>query len=385
VGYLGDEGNGAGPSVHRPSSDMRTTCYDSSWLAPIHSAGRSTFDSRAMRSRANVLARLRSLSHVYPCRQCYARAIHIPVQDVKIGGENLNGDTTRKIQDVLTASRAEELRSTLSPLLPESPENNTPLSTLPPGYHFAFFPTSTAKEDTLPDGYERQFAPTSPFNRRLWSRGSLNFRLRGLPLGQMAECKEDLLKVEEGKTAMDVSVQRRIYQYSEHLGFATTWTVNEIRVLSYINKIRLLQSSTVEELGKYKQRFTRLQTEAYFTHTFTPSHDLLTHFSHLTHNFHRIHIDPEYARTIEHYPDVLVPGSLSIMVLLSAFSQFCAAQHHRRSITGAVYRFYRPLYANKLVTLTLENPEFSKPGESMVSLWDNDGRRAVGCLITYTP
>jgi 3-methylfumaryl-CoA hydratase len=333
----------------------------------------------------NVLARLRSLSQVYPCRQCYARAIHMPVQDVKIAREKLNGDTTRKIQDCLTTSRAEELRSTLSPLLPESPENNAPLSTLPLGYHFAFFPTSTEKEDSLPDGYERQFAPTAPFNRRLWSRGSLNFRQRGLTLGQMAECKEDLLKVEEGKTATDVSVQRRIYQYSEHLGSAKTWTVNEIRVLSYISEIKLPQSSTVEELERYKQRFTRSQTEAYFTHTFTPSHDLLTHFSHLTHNFHRIHIDREYSRTIEHYPDVLVPGSLSIMVLLSAFSQFCPVQHHLRSITGAVYRFYQPLYANKLVTLTLEKPDFSKPGESMASLWDNDGRRAVGCLIMYTP
>ena len=336
-----------------------------------------------MLGRANAFTRLPSLSHVYPCRWSSARAIHIPVQDVNIAGEKLYGDTTRKIRDCLTTSRAEELRSTLSPLLPDSPGNNAPLSTLPPGYHFGFFPTSTAKEDILPDGYERQFAPTSPFNRRLWSRGSLKFRQRGLALGEMAECKEELLMVEEGKTATDVSVQRRIYQYDEHTGTAKTWTVSEIRVLSYISDIRLTQSSTPGQLGKYQQKFALSKKENCFTHTFTPSHDVLTRFSYLTHNSHRIHIDPEYARTIEKYPDVLVPGSLSIMVLLSTFSQFCDAQHQPRSITGAVYRFYRPLYANKLVTLTLENPNFSKPGESMASLWDNDGRRAVGCSITY--
>src|SRR5271169_465234 len=89
----------------------------------------------------------------------------------------LHDESSRTIQDFLTPSRAELLDLSLRPYLPilRTQEVHSTPKSLPPGYHFIFFPTSTSELDTLGDGYEKQFAPRRPFKRRVWTQGSLIF------------------------------------------------------------------------------------------------------------------------------------------------------------------------------------------------------------------
>jgi hydroxyacyl-ACP dehydratase HTD2-like protein with hotdog domain len=228
--------------------------------------------------------------------------------------------------------------------------------------------------DTLEDGYEKHFAPKHPFKRRLWTQGRLDFKGSGLPLGEWAECKEDLFKVVQSDNATDVWIERRMYSGAS--GNPESCKVRELRCLRYL---RYIPSSKSVDITVDKKP---LERDVLLSHTFTPSRILLTRFSFLTHNFHQIHVDSEYARNIEQYPDVIMHGSLSIILILSTFSQFCESTNSPQSITQAKYVMYRPLYVNNPVTLTITS---RKDGRKRAILWDNHNQKAVECIITQIP
>jgi hydroxyacyl-ACP dehydratase HTD2-like protein with hotdog domain len=315
------------------------------------------------------LSRIRS---VIPCQRRYStngRGVGSKVE--------LYYDSSRTITDLLTPGRSELLRLTIAPYLPTTKTDKEPLSVLPPGYHFGFFPTSASELDTLEDGYEKYFAPTRAFKRRLWTRGQLEFKEPGLVLGISAECKESLYKIVESENATDVWIDRRIYNTST--GNPEDWSVRELRCLRYIHDLppsQVTQTSANSESSGLKP----FDPSVLLRHTFTPSRILLTRFAFLTYNFHRIHIDPEYARTIEQYPDVLMHGSLSILVILSALTQFYEV--NPLSITRAKYVMHRPLYVNNLVTLTHAS---RKDGRRRTTLHDNHGNKAVELISSGFP
>ena len=83
------------------------------------------------------------------------------------------------------------------------------------------------------------------------------------------------------------------------------------------------------------------------------------------------------------YPNVVVPGSLSITLILAIARQYFSHGIHEFSIQQAKYVMYRPLYADEKVTLTIT--ENKKEGEKKMRyraiIWTPSFEKAVECII----
>ena len=195
-------------------------------------------------------------------------------------------------------------------------------------------------------------------------------------IGKEAECIEKVSKVVENENTTDVWIERTMYNNGDSV---EEWSVKEHRCLRYLRDIPASQNENTSSTGP-----SALSSgdSAILLHKFIPSQVLLTRFSYLTHNFHRIHIDQEYARTVEQYPDTLVHGSLSITLILTILRQHYESQSKTFPIKSAKYVMYRPLYVNNPVTLTITP---TKSGHNRAILWDNHQKKAVECIITHIP
>jgi len=108
--------------------------------------------------------------------------------------------------------------------------------------------------------------------------------------------------------------------------------------------------------------------EAAWQVPFRPDPVLLFRYSALTFNGHRIHFDADYARDVEHYPDLVVNGGLTTLMLLEAASHAAGARRLRKTAT----RTLRPLFVARSVTLCGTAPD----AEGRASLWVEDAEGA---------
>jgi hydroxyacyl-ACP dehydratase HTD2-like protein with hotdog domain len=289
---------------------------------------------------------------------------------------------SRTIKELLAPNRVELLNLCLAPYLPPSTEwKDKPTNALPPGHHFIYFPTSTSEGDMLEDGYEKHFAPKHPYKRRVWTQGRLHFQGKGLTIGEWAKCYERLFDADEKTTYTNVWIERKMYDDPEKSG-KDDWSVRELRCLRYVREIPAVKEKKLPLAGPGTPLFGPWERDALLTHKFTPTNSLLTEFSNLTNNSHRIHIDTEYARTVEQYPDVLVHGSLSISYILRAVSELHDSKGQKLKIRLARYVMFRPLYVNRPVTLTI-TATISLNKRAV--LWDEHNQKAVECIISLVP
>ena len=86
--------------------------------------------------------------------------------------------------------------------------------------------------------------------------------------------------------------------------------------------------------------------DAVWSETFLPTAITLFRFSALTHNAHRIHFDHPYATEVEGYPDLLVHGPLTALLLLDA-----AGRHGPAPVTRFRYRAQAPLFVDRRIML----------------------------------
>lgn len=60
-------------------------------------------------------------------------------------------------------------------------------TSIPQGWHLAYFPPRCPESDLSPDGYEQDWKPPSPFNHRMWAGGKLRWNPKNkLRVGQEA-------------------------------------------------------------------------------------------------------------------------------------------------------------------------------------------------------
>ncbi len=85
---------------------------------------------------------------------------------------------------------------------------------------------------------------------------------------------------------------------------------------------------------------------AAWTRTAVPDPVLLFRYSALTYNGHRIHYDADYTRTIEGYPERVVNGGLTTLLLLEA-----ARAHLDRPFASVATRNVKPLFVDRPITL----------------------------------
>lgn len=81
----------------------------------------------------------------------------------------------------------------------------------------------------------------------------------------------------------------------------------------------------------------------------TPDDTLIFSYSALGFNSHRIHIDREYATTVEGFPDLVVNGGLSTLLLTEGFRQL-----REQPIATIKARYLRPLFCGRPIHVSYE-------------------------------
>jgi 3-methylfumaryl-CoA hydratase len=102
--------------------------------------------------------------------------------------------------------------------------------------------------------------------------------------------------------------------------------------------------------------------------TITPDDTLLFQFSALSFNSHRIHLDRDFARSVEGYPDLVVNGGLTTLLMTELARSELAG-----GIRRMVVRNTAPLFVNRPLHLTFG----MRDGKHLICALDADGHLAA--------
>ncbi|KAI0054121.1 hypothetical protein FA95DRAFT_1507760 [Auriscalpium vulgare] len=239
----------------------------------------------------------------------------------------------------------------------EPPRIGTPLGH---GHHLAFFHPRTPEAQLRPDGTDADFCPPPPFVRRMWAGGRIDWR-RPLHIGGRATSTMSVAEVQKKGFEDDrpmVFVKQRVEVRNEGEEAAEAAVVEE-RTHVYL----ALQT----QQRKFREDFS---------FTYTPSATTLFRFSALTFNGHHIHLDRDYAQQSEGYPERLVHGPLTALMLVETL-----LFHHPDARPKSLeYRALNPVIVNRAVTIN-----GSWTGEkNAVHLWTQDEDGVIGMRGTVT-
>ena len=291
---------------------------------------------------------------------------------------------------------------------PPFPSDTFPRSTfLQPGFHLIYFPPATRESELLPDGTDPLQWPGEPYVRRMWAGGSIQFnigkaaRLRGSRGACVERITEVVTKGKPGEEKIFINLERRMgtvlnQQTARKLRqnndgkrlvplrrkYAARVSPETVReFLSTDQNCCVIENRSIVFMRESTSKAPQLENEQApskilkaaltpdFTHTLVPSPTLLYRFSGLTFNAHRIHLDKEYCRQIEHHRGLLVHGPLSLVIMMQVAKQYLiniqyvelgAAWH----IDSVEYRNLAPLYAEEPMTVCV-----CKTGDTKLEVW----------------
>ena len=187
---------------------------------------------------------------------------------------------------------------------------------IPIPLHWLYHPESVRPDQIGRDGHPKVgiFMPPLPAKRRMFI-GSEIIRLGAMKIGQASHRARKILTIDEknGKSGKLYLVRvESLFTDSEGVEF-----LREVQTIAYLDSwgARRAKPQTPIE-----------PTQPEFTANITPDNVMLFKFSALTFNSHKIHYDQNYARTSEHYPDIVIHGPLSA-TLLGYYAQILAWQN----------------------------------------------------------
>ncbi|KAI0059510.1 hypothetical protein BV25DRAFT_1829039 [Artomyces pyxidatus] len=233
------------------------------------------------------------------------------------------------------------------------------------GHHLAFFHPRTPAGALRADGTDADFCPPAPFVRRMWAGGRIAWR-RALVVGERAKAVSTVARVEKKgfeRGAPMVFVTQRV----EVRGESGEAGVVEERAHVYL--------PAGVEAGKRRVRAVDGLPSPDFSFMFTPTPTTLFRFSALTFNGHYIHLDRDYAQHSEGYPERLVHGPLTALMLLETL----VLHHPDAQLKTFEYRALNPVVVNR--ELTIYGAWESK---DTVSLWTQDRDGVVGMRGTVS-
>lgn len=236
---------------------------------------------------------------------------------------------TITLQEVPRQKTLLSLESLLSDIMNICP----PKDRLRAGDHFLFWNDHASQAEChmevslQKDGYHGLQAPNDElWQHRLWKSGSIEF-LGVIHLDQPARCRESISNIESSAGAnatIEVQIKREIIQDS----------------MTKLIEMRTLLYTTQDHFQETPQASTQI-TKGELLAEIPTSSRLLFAYSALTCNAHRIHYDREYAQHTEHYPDLLVQGSLSATIALKLLDRLPG------EIKSCTYKLISPAFVNE--------------------------------------
>lgn len=218
-----------------------------------------------------------------------------------------------------------------------SPVEGTPLGF---GHHLAFFHPRNPEASLRTDGTDADFCPPEPFSRRMWAGGTMTWNKDwALKVGEKAAAVSTVAKIEkkgfEAGNPM-IFVKQRIEVTVE--GRSEPGMVEE--------RTHVYQPSVTSIRRRVPRQVNDLPKPG-FSLSYTPTLTTLFRFSALTFNGHHIHLDKDYAQKVEGYPERLVHGPLTALMLLESLI------YHRpkAQLRAFSYRAHNPIFVNCAATI----------------------------------
>jgi 3-methylfumaryl-CoA hydratase len=231
-------------------------------------------------------------------------------------------------QDPVRRERIERLAACL-----DQPIDQRQLGAVPPLWHWALFNPEMPTADLGDDGHPRRRAAMDEFPQRMWVGGRVEI-VRPLSTGMAADRSSEVARadVKEG-------------------GAGRFWLVTVRHTIEQDGSVCIEEEQDLVFRAAGTLASTGPDVEAPPPATWveprTTDPKLLFRFSAVTNNAHRIHYDHPYATGVEGYPDLVVHGPLTAILL----SDFATSRRNvnARSIS---YRARAPHFANRRFWLT---------------------------------
>ncbi|KAJ3787824.1 hypothetical protein GGU10DRAFT_347895 [Lentinula aff. detonsa] len=237
---------------------------------------------------------------------------------------------------------------------------------LPPGFEIAFFHFRTPESQLRTDGTDGELCPPDPFSRRMWASGKMTWDIKNpLLIGEKATANWTVDSVQKkgfdtGKPMLFVNKRIEFTMIGRN-----TPSLVEERVHVYLPDAGV-QSRAPREVKN-------IPSSSDFSFTYVPSLTTLFRFSAIMWNAHHIHLDKDYAVQHEGYPERLVHGPLTSLMLLETVKD-----HAPSSIIRTFeYRARNPLVVGHANTI-----HGKYTGDEMIELWCVDEDGVVGMTGT---
>jgi 3-methylfumaryl-CoA hydratase len=288
------------------------------------------------------------------------------VQGNAIGSPQL----TAEAEEIATDHCCPQTVARIAALLDLDPEFYRSRATLPNGWHFAFFLPSVRQSDLRADGHA---APASLGDASAMGQtvvaGSRSILFTcAIPIGATIRRHRRILSItpKVGRTGPLTIVRRESRITVDGSPKAAIVDTDD----TIYRRARAFTPSSENQPPKRTDAPSPIATTR---RIFEPVETLLQRYSALTFNAHRIHYDRRYAVEIERYPDLVVNGGLTALVLLELF----------RSTTGreaatVKTRHLAPLYCGQRTMLEA----FDTSEGWRITAIDEEGRRIADMAIT---
>jgi 3-methylfumaryl-CoA hydratase len=233
---------------------------------------------------------------------------------------------------------------------------------LPVGWHSILFPRVVRQSQIGPDGHPKRgdFLPPVPLPRRMFAGKRIRFHA-ALKVGD---------EVQRVSTIKDVTPKQG---RTGQMVFVTVQTdISSPRGLAITEEQDIVYREE-PQAGAPAPAPQPAPGTAVWSNVVTPDPVMLMRYSALTFNGHRIHYDHPYVTQVEKYPNLVMNGGLTTLLVFEL-----ARNHAKTPVRFLSSRNVRPLFVNRAITLCGEP---SADGRT-AKLWAQDDTGALALNAT---
>ncbi|TBU50830.1 hypothetical protein BD309DRAFT_944763 [Dichomitus squalens] len=232
------------------------------------------------------------------------------------------------------------------------------------GHHLGFFHPRNPEKQLRWDGTDVDFSPPEPFKRRMWAGGRMEWK-RPLHVGDRVEAASTITSVEKkgfasGETGTPMVFVKQKLEYRKQ-------GTGDVCVEEERSHVYLATAGSGRAAKEVKDL-----PKPDFTFECLPTPTTLFRFSALTFNGHYIHLDKEYAQKSEGYPERLVHGPLTALMLLDV----TALKIPGRAFKTFEYRAVNPIPVNRRISI-----HGARESEETIRVWAEAEELETGRLV----
>ncbi len=217
---------------------------------------------------------------------------------------------------------------------------------LPPLFHWLYCLSLPRQSDLDTDGHLKKggggggggLLPPVPFPRRMFAGARIHFD-GTLRIGDQIERTSTVKQItyKEGRRG-----PLYLVSVEHHIKGKREGEIIEEQDLVYVSR-----PTEPPQLTSPPPPAPAPDAAADWSRELTPDSRLLFRFSAVTYNTHRIHYDQDYAQNVEFYPDLVVHGPLTAVLL----ADFIMGNTEGRPMRAFSFRAQRPMFVNRTMTL----------------------------------